>query len=422
MRHRLYALSSLFHMLYQSICAGILFLFFEVILIKQEPHLLLLAFTCALFAASYLVREKMPNRLALLLAHAVLGASVFLLPLSMETKGLYCVIPCYLYVSSALTFTNHAYKRTTDDIPWPSFLLCVVVYLVGGYLGEVRLVTISYVGALLLLFLYLALIYIDGIESYLTSTKHVSGIPIRQILSTNTIIVGVIIACLILSLILGQIFDFKNILLLVGKAFLAVFTVIGRLVGLFFRFVSGWFSGSEEQTSEQQDFGDGDAAAQAGSMGEALEPVLYIGLACLLLFLLYKLVGMLVKWLLQKRSFAGDIVEAVEKKKEKRTEREKRRKFRLFLTAEERARYCYKQCMERYRYAVSLAPTKTGRELALELKQQELADVDALTEYYEKIRYGDKPVDREMLGTMRRLSGQVTAGSPHFDGNRRKMH
>ena len=70
--------------------------------------------------------------------------------------------------------------------------------------------------------------------------------------------------------------------------------------------------------------------------------------------------------------------------------------------------------MERYRYDISLIPTKTGRELAQELMEQQLADVDALTSCYEKIRYGDKPVDREMVLEMRRLSGQVSADNPYF--------
>ena len=414
MRHRLHFLSLFCNMIYQITCVSILFMFFEVILIKQTPHLMLIPFTCVLFSVSYVMRKKASNRLVLLLVHVLLGASVFLLPYSMETRGTYCVLPCYLFFSSALSYAKPEYKRSTDDIPWPSFLLCVVVYLVGSSLGETVLVTSAYFGALLLLFLYLALVYIDGIESYLTSTKHVSGIPIRQILSTNTIIVGAIVVCLILSLILGQVFDFKNILLLIGKAFLAVITVVGRLVGLFFEFVSHWFSGSEEQASEYQDFDDGDMPGQIRSIGETLEPVLYIGLACLLLFIVYKAVCAFVKWLMQKKRHAGDIVEAVEKKKEKKTEQDKKKGFRLFLSAEDRARRYYKQCMERYRYDISLAPTKTGRELAQELMEQQLADVDALTSCYEKIRYGDKLVDREMVLEMRRLSGQVSADNPYF--------
>ncbi len=422
MRSRLHFLSSLFNMLYETTCASIVFLFLEVILIKQSPHLMLIPYTAFMFAVSYLIRKKAPNRVLLLLVHVLLGISVFFLPLSMETKGLYCVIPGYLFLASANAYAKQDYKRSTDDIPWPSFLLCVIVYLVGSYLKESQLVIIAYAGALLLLFLYLALIYIDGIESYLTSTKHVSGIPIRQILSTNTIVVGAIVICLILSLILGQVFDFKNILLLIGKAVLAVFTVIGRLIGLFFRFVSHWFSGAEEESTEYQEFDDGDVSEQIRSMGESLEPVLYIGLACVLLFVLYKAVCAFVKWLMQKRRYAGDIVETVEKKKEKTIKKEKSKRFRILLTTQERARQYYRRCMLRYQYDISLTQEKTGRELALELKQSELADVDALTDCYEQIRYGKKEADKEMLRRIRSLSEQVSETTSHFDKNHRKIH
>ena len=64
-----------------------------------------------------------------------------------------------------------------DELPWPSFLLCLIVYLVSGHLGVQGLRIYAYVTALILLFLYLALVYTDGMENYLDATSHVSGIP-----------------------------------------------------------------------------------------------------------------------------------------------------------------------------------------------------------------------------------------------------
>ena len=121
-----------------------------------------------------------------------------------------------------------------DELPWPSFLLCLIVYLVSGHLGVQGLRIYAYVTALILLFLYLALVYTDGMENYLDATSHVSGIPIRQILSVNTIMVGAIILCLTLGLVLGEVFDFRRVIALIGQAILAVVRVIAMVIGLFY--------------------------------------------------------------------------------------------------------------------------------------------------------------------------------------------
>lgn len=39
-----------------------------------------------------------------------------------------------------------------DELPWPSFLLCLIVYLVSGHLGVQGLRIYAYVTALILLF------------------------------------------------------------------------------------------------------------------------------------------------------------------------------------------------------------------------------------------------------------------------------
>lgn len=405
MKSKLLQITKLLHLLYEWLCCSLCFAFFEVVLLKQDVHYFLLPITGAMFVYSYILREKAGHYVWLFAGHAVLRLPMFLLPVSMETQWFYFLIPCYL-LGASVKSTWQNKRKQMDELPWPSFLLCLIVYLVSDYLSVRGLHIYAYVTALCLLFLYLALVYTDGMENYLDATSHVSGIPIRQILSVNTIMVGAIILCLTLGLVLGEVFDFRRVIALIGQAILAVVRVIAMVIGLFYHYISFWFRSGEAETSEHQEFDDGDVPAGIRSIGQTLEPVLYVGLICLGVFIAYKLLVRFVRFLMSRRNLSTDQVELVVIKKRKEEQRTRAEEKQRFLSRRQRARRCYKDCIERYRYDIALDQSKTGREIEKELSEQSLADVTELTRCYEDIRYGEAEVDRAMLQKMRRLSSR----------------
>ena len=394
MKSKLLQVTKLLHLLYEWLCCSLCFSFFEVVLLKQDVHYFLLPITGAMFVYSYILREKAQHYLWLFVGHVALRLPMLLLPVSMETQWFYFLIPCYLF-SASVKSTWKNKRKQMDELPWPSFLLCLIVYLVSGHLGVQGLRIYAYVTALILLFLYLALVYTDGMENYLDATSHVSGIPIRQILSVNTIMVGAIILRLTIGLVLGEVFDFRRVIALIGQAILAVVRVIAMVIGLFYHYISFWFRGGEAETSEHQQFDDGDVPSGIRSVGQTLEPVLYVGLICLGLFIAYKVLVRFVRFLMARRNISTDQVELVvvkKKKEEQRTHADERRRF---LSRRQRARRCYKDCIERYRYDIALEQSKTGREIETELNEQSLADV----------RTSDMETRRETGHCCRRCAG-----------------
>ena len=405
MKSKLLQITKLLHLLYEWLCCSLCFAFFEVVLLKQDVHYFLLPITGAMFVYSYILREKAGHYVWLFAGHVVLRLPMFLLPLSMETQWFYFLIPCYL-LGASVKSTWQNKRKQMDELPWPSFLLCLIVYLVSDYLSVRGLHIYAYVTALCLLFLYLALVYTDGMENYLDATSHVSGIPIRQILSVNTIMVGAIILCLTLGLVLGEVFDFRRVIALIGQAILAVVRVIAMVIGLFYHYISFWFRSGEAEASEHQEFDDGGVPAGIRSIGQTLEPVLYVGLICFGVFIAYKLLVRFVRFLMSRRNLSTDQVELVVVKRKKEEQRTRAEEKQRFLSRRQRARRCYKDCIERYRYDIALDQSKTGREIEKELSEQSLADVTELTRCYEDIRYGETEVDRTMLQKMRRLSSR----------------
>ena len=215
-----------------------------------------------------------------------------------------------------------------------------------------------------------------------------------------------IILCLTIGLVLGEVFDFRRVIALIGQAILAVVRVIAMVIGLFYHYISFWFRGGEAETSEHQQFDDGDVPSGIRSVGQTLEPVLYVGLICLGLFIAYKVLVRFVRFLMARRNISTDQVELVVVKKKKEEQRTHADEKRRFLSRRQRARRCYKDCIERYCYDIALEQSKTGREIETELNEQSLADVTELTRCYEDIRYGDAEVDRALLQKMRRLSSR----------------
>ncbi len=403
MKHKIRFFSNACGMLYEWLCCSLAFAFAEVVFLKQEPHFSLAGVTLVMFLYSYILREKADRYFWLFAGHVILRVPIFLIPVSSETQWFYFLIPCYLFFAS-LHYKRGSFKNRTDDIPWPSFLLCLTIYLVSGYLKERGLQMDAYITTLLLLFLYLVLVYLDGMQQYLDASKYVSGMPVGQILSVNTCMVGVIIACLMLGLAAGTIFDLKRLVQLFFDAILAVVRVIGMGIGAFFNFVSLWFRGGNTDVGEHREFEDSDMPASVQSVGQTLEPVLYVGLICLGVFVMYKISVRFVRFLMTRRNNSGDLVEMIAVKKEKKERKEAGSKKRLFLTKKQRARKYYKDCIERYRYDIALLPSATTGEIRTELLDKDISDVREITAYYEKLRYGGVDVDRQMLVKMRELS------------------
>lgn len=151
MKSKLLQVTKLLHLLYEWLCCSLCFAFFEVVLLKQDVHYFLLPITGAMFVYSYILREKAQHYVWLFVGHAALRLPMLLLPVSMETQWFYFLIPCYLF-SASVKSTWKNKRKQMDELPWPSFLLCLIVYLVSGELGVQGLRIYAYVTALILLF------------------------------------------------------------------------------------------------------------------------------------------------------------------------------------------------------------------------------------------------------------------------------
>lgn len=409
MKYKLLQITTLLHLLYEWTCCSLAFAFVEEVFTKQAPHFYLIPVTGVWFVVSYILRAKAGNYLVLLVGHLLMRLPIYLLPISRELQWVYFIIPCYLFfasISGVRKKTNESGYSGENELPWPSFLFCLAAYLVGGHLEQPGLQIYAYITTLVLLLLYLAIVYTDGMEHYLDAACHVSKMPLRQILSVNTIMVGAIIIVLILGLGLGELLGFQKLVALVWDAMLAVIRIVAMIFGAIFEFIGRWFKNGDPGASDYDENADGNMPERMHSIGQMLMPVLYVCLIAIGIYLLYKILARLVRFLMTKRVISSDQIELVPAQKTDEEKKQRKKKDRLIMSRDWRARKYYKDYIERYRYDITLKQTETSREIQDELQRKDLADVTELTACYEEIRYGNSDVDRAMLQKIRRLAGK----------------
>ena len=117
----------------------------------------------------------------------------------------------------------------------------------------------------------------------------------------------------------------------------------------------------------------------------------------LVIYILYKLAGFIIKLLMKKRTIYGDKVEdAVVSNRRVDVAGIKKEKKNIF-SSEYKFRKLYRERVLRHRYDIRLNAYKTVRDIRDELYKNELDDITKITAAYEEVRYGDKKVTKEMM-------------------------
>lgn len=403
MKSRIRMINQCLHAVYDMAVAVLLVMFLQMCFASGKAIGLYTGLTLLFFLISFVVQMFAKRGWQYFLVHMLMLLSVSRLPGSIETKVCFCVVPMYLLLKGLIRKKEEDSKNV-GDLPWPSFLFCLVVYLVGNSQGQKVLVTSSYLVAMLLLFLYFAMVYVDGVGNYLSTATQTNGVPIKEILSTNTTIVFLVMICLFVGLLLGDLFNVKQIFVWIGAVFMAIFRIVARAYGFIWTIIALWFRRDDDDRS-QNPVSEGEGAPPVyESPAESFEILLYLLLIVLVVFACYKLLQLFVKYMLSRRSLEGNTMDTIEVIKPATQNHRKKQGKKRFLSSEEKARRYYRQCILRYRHEISLSCDMTSRRIAKQFEEKELRDVTELTRAYEEIRYAGKQVDREVLKNMNRLS------------------
>ena len=408
MKHNLFFVRRLLRMLETFYTLTALVFFVELFFVKSEesgPYVC--AGTFALCALSYVVREFFTRGIYTVIAHAFFMTVCFLLPFSLG-DSIVLMIVAVLLCGGALSYLGRGCTlKPYNEAPWEKILIAVVVHLMGIYLESALLMNISYACTLLIFVNYLIVLYVDGIEKYMESTRDVTGVPVKSMLKSNTYIVGFLVIVMTLGMLLGQVIDMSESVNAVRKLIVSIVKIVYyffKYLFISFLFLIGQLNDDQAEAGKTALQA---AETEAGSLVQIIEFIIRLGVITFFAVIAVKLLIRFVKWLMLKQVRYGDVVESlsVGKLKDKGDKDDgAKRIFGLIRTPEETARRAYKLRIMRHRDTFLPDKTMTCGDIKDEIDRQELDNIDELSALYEQVRYGEKPCDRATAKKMTALS------------------
>lgn len=403
MKSRIELFGKLSRMIFELLFVMLLTIFFENVLIKQEPGWANRAILALLYLVSFVVRNMASMRIIVLVAHVALGALMFVLPIDTVSRWMLVVIICYLMFSAMEYIGQRNKLKPLEDPPWPSFFIIVVMYLFGIYTKSYTFVNSTYIFALLMMITYYLMTYLDGLKKYISSTKEVEETHLKKVISRNNVIVFWITVLLIVCMVVGCLLDYSKI----EAALKMVGTEILRVLASVFMIFALLFDNVVKKSSNGANAFDMDAVnSMKGYAKTALDSsiiFLYIACALIALIVLKKLLKFVIKLLFARNKSQDDIVEIAEEITYV-TEEVPQKKIFKRLTGEEKLRKKYKTYIEGFKYDIRLANTRTCRDIADEIKECDLGEPEEITQLYAQVRYGNATVDKSMLKRINALA------------------
>ncbi len=405
MKHNIEFSRRLLRYLYEAFLMTLVFYYVEVILIKEAPDKYITAYTFFILGCSYIIRELAKRHIFNILGHAVIALPAFALPMTTGVR-ITCIVICVYVLFDAMGYTaRNGVLKPLTDVPWPSLMLCVIIYVFGHYTDSSVLKERAYITVIMLLVIYFFMVYFDGLKGYVEATKDVSGLPLKNIISRNSAIVIMVIGLLILGIFLGRAMKidvaihnfFRGIVAMIGLVVYGIFFLFKLFINMFANSGEGGSFTADNYWNENTR----EAAGKVGLMGDFL---IKLVLALLLLFVATKIVGRLIKVLFSLRRNPEDIIEASESSKKDQINIRQWNIFKSKLSNEEKIRKYYKTRVLRERYDVLLTKTKTCRQIEEELKEKEVCDLTEITDIYADVRYGDVVPDKGMVKRVSTLS------------------
>ncbi len=394
-------------MLYDALFVNLLLMFFAVVFIKLQPSIFVYVMVVALYISSYLIRDYAPSNLWNLILHIIIGVLVCLPKMNIGIKVLLVIIDSNL-LGEAFLYAINGYKiKQLDDMPWPTFLVSLIIYAYGFFMNESIMLNSAYVIPVILLILYYLMIYVEGLRTYVNATKDVSGLPLKRIISTNTMIVFLVTLFLIVGIFLGNVLGLHRTINTLGKGVVAVFKLFAAFFVAIWRIIALLFSSSGGGSASAVVVEEKVTGKYVADIGNSFEFVLKGAVVLIAIYVVYKIAIKIIKRLVIKRKLSTDIIEAAEISYKD----EGKRLYKNILknnksNVEEKIRKYYRLRVLRNKHEIVLNKQKTAEDIRKTIKEKELGDIDEVTLIYSNVRYGNMNPDKNILRRMNRLTKQ----------------
>ena len=396
-------------LIYQYTLTLLIYNFLGVLFRQGTLGLKAMLAIAVIFVLSYILRDYFTRGVYLLIIHAVMGiiGAFFFSGLFLRGVILFTAFDTFM---DGLFYINRGFTlRRFSEAPWELFLIGVISTILAWYLKDEYLFWFTYVATISLFINYLLTMYFDGIEKYISTNRHITGLPLKQIISVNSLLVTGIMFIVVVLVGLSNIFDFSGIVKSFGYAMLTILRIILIILSIIINLFFGLFDYGNPAPPEQGLKQIQILTQGADIIGAIIEFLLMALVTSLTVYLIYSVVRFFIKLILRKNDRSFELTEELGhsiRKKDlvRESTRVSDRPGRLSGAA--RVRELYRKNVLSFRKMFMPDRNDTAGDIEKALTSYGMENAEKFTEMYEAVRYGNTIPDRQYINTMKDLKNQ----------------
>ena len=388
MKHRLYAGRRILACIYDVLYSVLLYFFFCIICVKQEPRTWDMVYIAGIFALSWVIREMVPYYFLMEALHLILVVPLFFPVFTVGYRIFFGLLIFHNAGESVIYNRRGMNLKKVDDVPWVMFLTCLIIYIYGAYVGSGLLKNVAFAFLLVLLLCYLLSMYAEGIDKYIGCTADTEMIPFRNIIRINSGFVITFLLIFSLCFFVSRVDMVERIFNRMLDMIVTVVKYIGAAIYLAYHFLYSFVSYTGQASSGADTVQNERSRQASGYVGENFDVLLYFVMTVLALYLMYRL----IRWLLKRvmvRRVRTDIVEKADMSVDYDVEKKNVfQRIKEQLSLEERFREIYRYAVMNYRYDITLKAQMTTRDIDTAIEQTTDEDFSHVSDVYRRVRYG----------------------------------
>ena len=409
MKTKIEAARKLVRLLYYYLLVAF-FATFALYLLKQgslsaENYLIL----AAVMSISWLMREKTGNNIILFFTHVAMIAGVIYIEKTTAEKTVIAVTVFVIMIFAMRYNRSGGRLRRLDEIPWPMFLAGMVMYAFGLYMNNKEMLFTAYLIPVMLFITYLIVIYLDGVYDYFDRTKDVNDLPVRRMMSVNSIIVAGIIVITLISIAISYIFKLDILMRGFFKGLLTVLRLFMLCIKFIYTLLMSALSGGSVKNQAAKSREEVKQLVEDNSFADSMTTIVVIAIIILAAVFVYYLVRRIVRFIIAKRRMPSDIVEQIVEIPH--DQKEKRKGFvtvmKERMSLDERARRVYRDTVLKTGRPYVPEEYDTTLDIRDKISENSVYDLSEITELYNKLRYSEMVPDRKTLSEMKKSASKV---------------
>lgn len=405
MTRKIVFVRKLMDLIFGCLFSWLFVMFSTIVLFRGEPKAFFVPCVIWIYVTAYIIRELATAAITILFAHAAVLVPFYFLNIEGRFIIIFAIISFVLFCEGYSYIRAGKILKPVGEVPWYIFLFCFIFFLYGVYMKSEQLKNASYIVVVLLIITYLINLYVDGLGKYLSAAKNVSGIPLKNIAKTNSLIVGLIMLFLVIAIAVVNAHDWQNLVDIIVNGIVSVIKLIGFGILFVFNIIKMFLM--RMPASQINDMiGEEMQANNYAEHGQAIFDLLkFLFVAAMAFFLLMLLIKSVGRLFIRYNRLSDIVEDAPVKNKEKITTEKRNGIFSVLFSPEEKVRRMYRAHILGYRYDVKLKETKTCGDICCDIYNETGDDVSELTEIYSEIRYGEKKADRNVI---KKISSLIT--------------